>query len=34
MSVVIPDNTLQSTKMTEDELRLEIASMTQTGKNQ
>jgi predicted HTH domain antitoxin len=27
MSVVIPDNILQATKMTEDELRLEIAIM-------
>ncbi|MEH2193096.1 MAG: UPF0175 family protein [Nostoc sp.] len=27
MSVVIPDDILQSTKMTEDELRLEIAIM-------
>lgn len=27
MSVVIPDNILQATKMTEDELKLEIAIM-------
>ena len=27
MSVIIPDDILQSTKMTEDELRLEIAIM-------
>jgi predicted HTH domain antitoxin len=27
MSIVIPDDILQSTKMTEDELRLEIAIM-------